>query len=353
VSSAIQDFQTKPSVPPVFYNYHATIEIKWMVRGAAAEQNQSMKPESRKQLSIFWRESSCFWVVATAISVLSASLAHSPAAWLNRQLLIPIHADSAYALLAYTLIQKSLRLAIFIGVGLVVAHQVGLGAPVVEAGLRREPGKPSLSAPVIPIILTAILVLACTVLSNSPMLHPNRKLDSEAANKIMNSPLAPVLLQRLDGLGISPRPLTTGTLVISYLDGAIGGELRNRLFAVSVVILILAQIFGSYEKVSSRQFYWAAVIMVGLAQTAHVLWTQHENSLMVSGVFESLGLAVRVDSFWLRALRTSLLALPPAIAFGGLFVAYGIESAILASFCAPLFTHYFLYLAVTHFGLRF
>ena len=90
-------------------------------------------------------------------------------------------------LLIALIAEHSIHLAIAVGTGLIVAHRLGLGAPLLEAWLRGEALSPYSHAPVRPILLIVVLILACSMLSNSSMLHPNRKQDTLAATAVASS----------------------------------------------------------------------------------------------------------------------------------------------------------------------
>lgn len=301
-----------------------------------------MAPDANNRQRNFWREFLCLWTVAAAISALSTLLLHLPPPWLQRMLWVPPHSQSTRTLLIAFVIQNSIHLAIAVGAGLFVAARIGLGAPLLEAWLRGEPVVPYLRPPLLPILITMVLVVTCTAVSNSSMLHPNRQRDTIAANEIVNSPARAQLFERLDSLGLSaaPVPYTGVSLALSYLAGAIGGEFYARLFEVSVVALLLVQIFGNTK--NGYRFLWAAILIVALMSTAFTLWARHENTLMIAEVFRGLGLPFRVDPYWLVVLRVSIPILPPALAFGYLYVRHGIESAIAASFAGSMITHWFM-----------
>lgn len=311
-----------------------------------------MGPNEHSQGRTFWREFLCLWTPAIAVGALSLLLAHFPPAGLERLLLIPFHSQTTRALLVALIIQNSIHLAIAVGVGLVAAHHVGLGAPVLEAGLRGEPVSPYLRTPVRSILLTVLLIVACTLLSNSSMLRPNRQKDTIAANEIANSPASAKLNEQLDKLGlVSTTPYTVTSLALSYLSGAIGGELDARLFELSVIILLFVQMFGKPKIIANRRFFWAAILIVALIHTTYNLWARHENTLMIADVFRGLGLQLRVDPYWLLATRASIPIFPPSLAFGWLYSRYGIESAIVASFAGAIISHWFIELWLLHLPL--
>ena len=316
---------------------HANRGMFWFALRACKGQHHDMGRDDRKQGRIFRRKFLCLWVSAVAVGVLSLSLTHLPPAGLVRELFIPIHSQSTVLLLAALIAQSSIYLAICVGVGLVAARRVGLGAPVLEAWLRGEPVVPYLRASAMPTFLTALLVAACTLLANSSVFHPDRRQDAITANEIMDSPVSAKLKEQIDKLGMAAtKPLTPASLAILHLDDALGEELIGRLFEVSVVVLLFVEIFGRPRTIADRRFFWAAILIVALFRATTYFWVQHENSLMVSGVLGDLGLRIRHDPFWLAAARIGVHLVPPGLGFGFLYVRYGIESSVVANFAASV-----------------
>jgi hypothetical protein len=302
-----------------------------------------MAPVGNHRQSNFWLEFLCLWTIAAATDALSSLLIHFPSAALERLVWIPLHSESARALLIALVAQNSFRLAIAVGVGLIVAPKVGLGAPILEAWLRSEPVGTYLRRPLLPIFLTVFFVITCSVISNSSMLHPNRGQAAITATELANSPARAQLDEQLDRVGLSPpAPYTNTSLTVTYFAGAIGGELNARLFEMSVIVLLLIQICGKAKRSADRKFFWLAVLIVALVNTVYSLWARHESTLLVAEVFRSVGLSLTTDPYWAVALRDSIPLFPPAVAFGYLYWSYGIESAIVASFAGSVVTHWFM-----------
>jgi hypothetical protein len=305
-----------------------------------------------KQQKAFWLEFLYLWGTAVIIGGVSSWLIHFPPVELQRELLIPFHPRSTAALLIALFVQGSIHLAIVIGIGLLAAHRLGLGARILEAWLRRESVRPYLSVALIPIVLTILLIVGCTIVSNSSMLHPNRKQATIAATEIVNSPVSARLNEEIEKLGFGAiKPYTHISLPLSYLDGAISGGLVRRLFQVSVIALLFAQIFSKSQIRPDRKFLWAAILIVAVVHTAFDLWMRHENTTMISAVYKTFGFQLTVDPYWLVMVRTSIPILPPSVAFGWLYSRYGIESAIVASFCGALMASWFLDFVLIHFAL--
>ena len=315
------------------------------------EHNNNMVMAERNQKQTFWREFLWLWSIAGTVSAVSLSLSHFPLAGLERQLLIPFHAQSTSAILIELIAQSSIHLAIAIGVGLLASRRVGLGAPLLEAWLRGGPISPRLYAAVIPILLTTTLIVTCTVLSNSSILHPNRMQNAMAAKELANSPEAAKLNEQIERSGLEgTKPYTESSLAISYLSGAIGGELRARLFELSVVVLLFVQAFDKPQTIADRKFVWAAILIVASIHAIYTLWMLHENTLIVSEVLRGAGLQLSVDPNWLVAVRENLPIFPPGVALGWLYSRHGVESAILASFFGAITTHWFINFVWIHFA---
>jgi len=304
-----------------------------------------------KERQIFWREFLYLWGTATAIGALALPLMHLPPAGLARQLFLPFHSESTWLMLIAVIMQDSIQLAISIGVGLVAAHRLGLGAPVLEAWLRGEPVGPYVRAPIVPILLTGVVLVVCSTLANSSALHPNRTQDRAAANEMLYSPARAKVVEQIDKLGLAgTKSIAPVSLMIYYPANAMSGEPTTQLFEVSVIALLLVQLFGSSNPVVDRKFFWAAILIVALIHTAHYLFMQHESTLLYSGLFKDLGLPFRADPFRVIAARASVSIIPMGVALGLLYVRYGVEASILASISTAVTSHFFTTFWFTHFS---
>lgn len=158
------------------------------------------------------------------------------------------------------------------------------------------------------------------------------------------------MVEQIDKLGLaSTEPLTPVSVIISDLAHAINGELEAKLFKVSLVVLLFVQIFGKPKTIADRKFLWAAVLLVALIDTANYLLVVHSNNLLVSDVFKTFGLHLRVDPSWLGAAQTSVRIITTGFALGLLYIHYGIESSILASFGSSVMAHMLLSFRFAHF----
>jgi hypothetical protein len=303
------------------------------------------------QKSFFWREFLYLWIAGASLIALSISLVAFPTAGLARQLFIPLHTQSAALVIIALILQDSIQLAIAVGVGLVAAHQVGLGAPILEAWLRKTPIHTHLRAPAIPIALTALLFVACAALANSSLFHPHRTQDIATANEILDSPAAEKVAREIDKLGlVGNKPITNFSMAVSDLGLAVDVELDARLFGVSVIVLLMGQIFGKPETDARWRYFFFAVLIVAVIRTAETLLIERENTLLFLSIFQSFGLPHRIDPSWLIVARTGVRVFPTAFALGLLYVRYGIESSIEASFCATVASHFFAMFWLMHFS---
>ena len=234
------------------------------------------------------------------------------------------------------------ELAIAVGCGLLAAHRIGLGAPIVENWLRGEPIKSQAGSLLVPSSLVAVFLAVVSMLPNSSAFHPNRQLAHEEAKKISESPTAASLDERLGRF--TSGPLTPTSLVISFLSSAISGELVSRLFLVSGIALILAKLRGTPSGTASSEVLFSAVFAVAAISAISYLASQVATSRMI---YSSLGVTQMVhDPFWLVITRALLRTVPGGVGLGWLYVRRGIESAILCAFAASVFAHVIVFVAV-------
>lgn len=302
-----------------------------------------------EQKSIFWQECFCLWTVAVALSVLSAALVPLGSARISRRLFIPFHAKSTFPLLFALIIQNSLQLAVCVGVGLVVAHKLGLGAPILEAWLRREPIGPRLFRILLPTAVAVVVIVGASAISRAPLFSLKRTQSSADALALANSPQMDEAFEALNRLGLgSSGPLSWFAAEVMQLEGTVTGELQRRLFEVSVLVLLL-QICGSRKLIGRNHLFWLAVLIIAVFRTVENVVLVHQNTVLVMNVFRDFGLPYAIPSIWSGALRTTVRLVPAGLALGLLYVYDGIEASILASFCAAVTSPLLTMFWPTHF----
>jgi hypothetical protein len=230
----------------------------------------------------------------------------------------------------------AVEFAIATGLGLFAAHRVGLGAPVSEKILNRERAGPALRALLRPVLLLAVLLALCAQIPHLSLFHPNREAEIRFVEQVAHTPAA----QKLQAEMPASRPLNPLSAILSYLDGAMDGELVWRLFLVSLLAWALSRAVGQPRGTASPRVLWTSIIVVAILSATYVFRQQHSAHQMFLAHFQ--GMAVPQDPQWLVALRVALDQLPGALALGWLYVRYGIESAILSSFAADLIERYLL-----------
>jgi hypothetical protein len=310
-----------------------------------------MRYFAESQKSIFWQEFAIFWGIGAGLTALSILLVSLPPAGLERQIFIPFQPRSAARVVIALILQDSFQLAIAVGGGLLVAHQVGLGAPILEAWLRNMPIRTHLRGVAGPIILTTLLFVVCTTLANSSLFHPNRRQDRAIADEFLNTPAAEKAAEEINKLGlVGTKPITIISSAISDLAQAVDGGINTRLFAVSVIVLLMAQIFGKLKSDARWKLLIAAVLVVAAFRTIEACLIERENIVLYLSIYQSFGLRHREDATWLIAARTGVRVFPTGLALGLVYVYYGIESSIAASFCASVASHFFTIIWFTHFS---
>ncbi len=230
----------------------------------------------------------------------------------------------------------TVELAIAVSCGLLAAHRIGLGAPIVERWLCGEPIKPQVRPMLVPSLVVGILLAIISMLPNLSVFHPNRQLAHQEAERISESPDKAKLAEKL-GRFVDERPLTLTSLTVSYLNGAIRGELISRLFLLSIIALIFAKITGSPSGTASNRVLFSAVLgAAAIGAIASVAWQGATTKM----IYSSVRMIKTVhDSFWLVIARALLRTVPGAVGFGLLYVRRGIESAILSAFVASVVAH--------------
>lgn len=191
--------------------------------------------------------------------------------------------------------QNTLMLAVVIGIGLLLARKLGLGAPLLESRLYHEIPRVSardsvkqgvLVGIVIGVVLLIILLIAAPHLPGLPFVSAARA----------------AIWKRV--------------LVCFY--GGIDEEVLTRLFLLSLIAWIGTRVFQKQKEQLSPATFWVANILVAI-----VFGLGHlPNAAMVMQITPT----VVVLALFLNGVA--------AISFGYLYWKRGLESAIVAHFCA-------------------
>ncbi len=294
---------------------------------------------------LFWREFWLLWSAGAITGAIFAALVRIPTTPVAAILLLRGHSQKPL-LLGTEAIEIAVELAIAVSCGLLAAHRIGLGAPIVEKWLCGEPIKSHVRQVLVPSLAAGILLAVISLLPNLSVFHPNRELSHQQAERISESPDSARVAQKL-GRFVDERPLTLTSLTVSWLNAAIRVELISRLFLLSIIALIFAKITGSPSGAASNRVLFSAVLGVAaIGAIADVAW----RSATTKMIFSSLGVINIVhDSFRLVIARALLQTVPGAVGFGWLYVRRGIESAILSAFVASVVAHLLFVLVVVRF----
>jgi hypothetical protein len=310
-----------------------------------------MAPAGSTQKWIFWREFICLWTISVVIGLLQVALVRMPSSVIARQLRIPIPTKSPLLIIAAAIIQDCIWLAIVIGVGLIVARKIGLGAPLLEAWLKREPVRQRLRGSLIPIVITIAVLVGASALAGASWFRPKRTQSAAITDEFLKSPETDKALKQLEQLGLGGgRRLTPLSEVILNLNQAAVGELNGRLFEVSVVILLLMQFSARESSSKSWQIIWTAVLLVGAFHTVENVMTAHRNTLLIANVFHEYGLPHDIPPIGQAFARTGIRMVPSAAALGLLYVYCGVEASFVANFCATVLSHLLTIFWLTHFS---
>jgi hypothetical protein len=290
----------------------------------------------------FW----LLWSAGAITGAIFASLVRIPTTPVATILFLRGHSQRPL-LVGTEAIELAVELAIVVSCGLLAAHRIGLGAPIVEKWLCGDPIKSQVRQMLVPSVVVGILLAVISLLPNlsvfRPVFHPNRELVHQEAETIIESNDKAKLAEKL-GRFIDERPLTLTSLTVSWLNAAIRVELFSRLFLLSIIAIIFAKITGSPSGTANDRVLFSAVLGVAvIGVIADVAW----RSATTKMVFSSLGVINIVhDSFWLVVARAVLRTVPGAVGFGWLYVRRGIESAILSALIDSVAAHLLFKLAI-------
>ena len=291
---------------------------------------------------LFWREFWILWSAGAITSAIFAALVRTPTTPFATFLLLRGHSPKPL-LVGTEAIEIIVGLAIVVSCGLFAAHRIGLGAPIVEKWLCGEPVKSQVRALLVPSLVVGLLLAVISILPVLSVFHPNRQLAHQQAERISESPDGAKLAEKPERLA-DKQPLTLTSLIVSYLNAAIRGELISRLFLLSIIALVFAKITGSPSGTASDQVLFSAVLGVAAIGAIADVALRSANSKMI---FTSLGVTnIGHDPLWVVIARGLLRTVPGAVGLGWLYVRRGIESAILSAFVASVVAHALIVLVV-------
>jgi hypothetical protein len=281
---------------------------------------------STTEKRLFWRE---FWIlfgaglIANAILVALSHLPTTPVAmfWFIKD------NPQSRMFLAIAAAEIVIDLALVVGLGLLAAHAMGFGAPILETWLRGEPVRPQLRSVCVPALLVGISIGLWAVVPDLPVLHPNRQSLQRESEKIINSAAGAKLTEFVKRT--SGAPLTSAELALSDVCGAISGELTARLLFLSGIAWILAKATRTAPNVGSQTFLWISVL---LATAVGVILQLAWQSVFERLMHDALGgISLPSAPVWLITTRLLLGMVPAGVGLGWLYVRRGLESAIIAS----------------------
>jgi hypothetical protein len=293
---------------------------------------------------LFWREFWILWSAGAITGAVFAALVRIPTTPVAAILLLRGHSQKPL-LVGMEAIEITVELALAVSCGLLAAHRIGLGAPIVERWLCGEPIKPQVRSMLIPSLVVGILLAVISMLPNLSVFHPNRQLARQEAERISQSPDGAKLAEKLERFS-DARPLGVTSLTLSALNAAIRVELISRLFLLSVIALMFAKLTGSPTGTASNRVLFSAVLSVAaISAIASLAWQSATTKI----IYSSVGMIGIVhDSFWLVVARAFLRTVPSAVGFGWLYVRRGVESAILSAFVASVVAHLLFVLVAVH-----
>ena len=198
-------------------------------------------------------------------------------------------------IIAIGLAQNLILLSVAIGVGLFAARKVGLGAPLLQAWLYREQPRQSVRGS---LAFGAVVGIAVGVVVLVPLLI--------AAPYLPGLPL------------VSAARAALWKRIIVGLYGGIDEEILARLFLLSLFAWLGTKIFRKHEAALSGKAFWIANIGAAI--------------LFGLGHLPSASLVMQITPA-VVALALILNGIP-AVTFGYLYWRRGLESAMIAHFCA-------------------
>ena len=200
-----------------------------------------------------------------------------------------------------SLLQTALLMALAVGVGLVAAQPIGLGAPYIQAALSGVPAASSF-------LRLLPLSIGLGVLSFAVM---------ALLERYVFGPYVPEALRTSD---VNAKAWTR---FAASFYGGIDEEILMRLFFVSGLAWIFGRVWQNANGQPADGAFWTAIILAAL--------------LFGLGHLPATKALTPLTS--LIIIRAIVLNGVAGIAFGWLYWRYGLETAMVAHFCADILLH--------------
>jgi hypothetical protein len=293
---------------------------------------------------LFWREFWILWGLGVIADATGAFIARLPVTPIANCLFIKGYDLRQPWFVGLEAAEVVFEMAIAVGVGLLAARSIGLGAPLLEAWLRGERSYPSLSSLLVPTLIVGIAVGALVDARNLPIVHPNREASQRQVQAFVNSrdsAKAIAALARFTG------PATTPASQILYdVAGAISPA-PYRLFWISGLAWIFVRIRRSAPGTPSRGILWAAILAAAAVGVVFHYVSQAAYDDATKWVLA--GLSLPSDPRWAVAARNLLNILPWSIGLGWLYTRKGLECTVVASLVAQATEHLLLVYVIVRF----
>ena len=245
-----------------------------------------------------WKLFSIVWGAAFvgAIAIIPFALAFQAAALEAADLPLPL-----WQLVILGLGQSAVLIGFAAGIGLLLAGRVGLGLPLVEAWLKKEPIRKrlqgALGRPIVGGVLVACVIVGLELLIFVPLL-------TGSGITLPENPEGPVWQS-----------------LLASLYGGITEEVLVRLFLMTLLVWIGAVLTRSKTGQPSSVVLWIAIVLAAIAFGLGHLPATAALGLPLNG---------------LVITRAVLLNGVGGVLFGALYVRRGLESAMLAHYAADI-----------------
>ena len=214
----------------------------------------------------------------------------------------------SWQLLALATLQSAMMFGLAIGIGLLLANSIGLGLPILEAALRREPtGKAIRDMLPISILLGVAAGLLIIVLESF----------------VFQPAMAAALGDKADALAVAATQAGPWRGFLASFYGGINEEILLRLFFMT----LLAWLGRFISKTPDGR------------PTLTVLWVANVLAAVVFGLGHLPVTATLVPLTTLVILRAIILNGLGGVIFGYLYMKRGLESAMVAHFSADIVLH--------------
>lgn len=289
-----------------------------------------------EEASVLWREFWIFWGVAALLAALLI---------LSDFRVFRFTVGGSTTSFVFWAVRESVELALAVGVGLFVAHRVGLGAPILQGWLKNTPARIHWRTFWMLPLIAGVFVGALWNMPELGALNPNRDAITRQVNQFVASPAGKAALREanseLQAADVPTLRVRRIQFVLSWASDALDRELLWDLGCLSLIAFLLVKLASRKSANPGMAVLLTALLATTAIYASYHLYFSVEHWSHPAALDLSIPNLIR-EPLWSVVARSLIQTVPAGIVFGWLYIRRGLESALFANFVASLAAHLLL-----------